>query len=124
MIERYSLNNANSCKDGIKSLSSFQCIYPSHSNFRYTDPFIAFCSKYCSKYSAKFHSHNYRMRQKCKAETKTLQLTKTSKLSDETLQPIEIFKLSDETYKLTIETLHVVDTLAELYQRAFTVDVS
>ena len=30
---------------------------------------LGFCSKYCSKYSAKFHSHNYQMRQKHKAET-------------------------------------------------------
>ena len=52
-----------------------------------TDGGSGFCSKNCSKYSAKFHSHNYRMRQKRKAETEALQSAKTSELSDETLQP-------------------------------------
>ncbi|CAB5203602.1 hypothetical protein RhiirA5_445084 [Rhizophagus irregularis] len=52
-----------------------------------TDTDSGFCSKYCSKYSAKFHSHNYQMRQKRKAETEALQPAKTSELSDETLQP-------------------------------------
>src|ERR1044072_1387062 len=40
MKERYLLNIGNSCKGGIKSLSSFQCIYPPSSNLRYTGPFI------------------------------------------------------------------------------------
>src|ERR1041384_112006 len=52
-----------------------------------TDTDLGFCSKYCSKYSAKFHSHNYRMRQKRKTETEALQPAKPSELSDETLQP-------------------------------------
>ena len=52
-----------------------------------TDADLGYCSKNCSKYSAKFHSHNYRMRQKRKAETEALQPAKTSELSDETLQP-------------------------------------
>jgi hypothetical protein len=38
-----------------------------------TDADLGYCSKYCSKYSAKFNSHNYRMRQKRKAEAETLQ---------------------------------------------------
>ncbi|RGB21298.1 hypothetical protein C1646_778436 [Rhizophagus diaphanus] len=50
-----------------------------------TDADLGYCSKNCSKYSAKFHSHNYQMRQKHKAEA--LQTAKTSELSDETLQP-------------------------------------
>src|SRR5688500_2059703 len=36
MKERYLLNIGNSCKGGIKSLSSLQCIYPLSSNLRYT----------------------------------------------------------------------------------------
>src|ERR1044071_6075337 len=52
-----------------------------------TDGGSGFCSKNCSKYSAKFHSYNYRMRQKRKAKTEALQFAKTSELSDETLQP-------------------------------------
>src|SRR5438876_3913820 len=40
MKERYLLNIGNSCKGGIKSLSSFQCIYPSCKNLRYTGPII------------------------------------------------------------------------------------
>src|ERR1043166_1085282 len=39
----------------------------------HTDADLGYCSKNCSKYSAKFHSHNYRMRQKRKAETEALQ---------------------------------------------------
>jgi hypothetical protein len=54
-----------------------------------TDADSGYCSKYCSKYSAKFNSHNYRMRQKYKAETEALQPAKTSELSDETLQPAQ-----------------------------------
>src|ERR1043165_9483020 len=53
----------------------------------HTDADLGYCSKNCSKYYAKFHSHNYRMRQKRKAETEALQPAKTSELSDETLQP-------------------------------------
>jgi hypothetical protein len=82
----------------MKKFPCLGCEYP-------TDTDSGFCSKYCSKYSAKFHLHNYRMRQKCKAETEALQPAKTSELLDETLQPIKTFELSDETYKLTIETL-------------------
>jgi hypothetical protein len=51
------------------------------------DTGTGYCAKFCSKYSAKFHSNNYRMRQKYKAETEALQPAKTSELSDETLQP-------------------------------------
>ena len=40
MKERYLLNIGNSCKGGIKSLSSLQCIYPPSSNLRYTGSFI------------------------------------------------------------------------------------
>ena len=36
----------------------------------HTDADLGYCSKNCSKYSAKFHSHNYRMRQKRKAEAR------------------------------------------------------
>src|SRR6266498_1549121 len=40
MKERYLLNIGNSCKGGIKSLSSLKCIYLLSSNLRYTGPFI------------------------------------------------------------------------------------
>jgi hypothetical protein len=53
------------------------------------DTGTGYCAKFCSKYSAKFHSHNYRMRQKYKAETEALQPAKTSELSDGTLQPAQ-----------------------------------
>jgi hypothetical protein len=53
------------------------------------DTGTGYCAKFCSKYSAKFHSHNYRMRQKYKAETEALQPAKTSELSVETLQPAQ-----------------------------------
>ncbi|PKK72700.1 hypothetical protein RhiirC2_710192 [Rhizophagus irregularis] len=53
------------------------------------DTGTGYCAKFCSKYSAKFHSHNYRMRQKYKAETEALQPAKTSELLDETLQPAQ-----------------------------------
>jgi hypothetical protein len=58
-----------------------------------TDADSGYCSKYCSKYSAKFNSHNYRMRQKRKAEAEALQpgipKASISELNDgvRTLQP-------------------------------------
>ena len=64
-----------------------------------TDADSGFCFKYCSKYSAKFHSHNYRMRQKRKTKIEALQPAKTSELSDETLQPEVAYELSIEAYQ-------------------------
>ena len=51
----------------------------------------------CSKHSARFHSLNYRMRQKYGAEA--LQPAKTSELSDETLQPEVAYELSIEAHQ-------------------------
>jgi hypothetical protein len=51
----------------------------------------------CPKHSARFHSLNYRMRQKYGAET--LQPAKTSELSDETLQPAVTYELSIEAHQ-------------------------
>ncbi|PKK58482.1 hypothetical protein RhiirC2_720492 [Rhizophagus irregularis] len=64
----------------MKKKPCLNCNFPADTGTEY-------CAKFCSKYSAKFHSHNYRMRQKYKAETEALQSAKTSELSDETLQP-------------------------------------
>ncbi|GBB90182.1 hypothetical protein RclHR1_17070001 [Rhizophagus clarus] len=49
-----------------------------------TDADLGYCSKNCSKYSAKFHSHNYQMRQKRKAEACQLRIPEAP-----------IFELSD-----------------------------
>src|SRR3954447_128591 len=51
----------------------------------------------CPKHSARFHSLNYRMRQKYGAEA--LQPAKTSELSDEALQPAVGYELSIEGHQ-------------------------
>src|SRR5947207_12332956 len=51
----------------------------------------------CPKHLARFHSLNYRMRQKYGAEA--LQPAKTSELSDETLQPEVVYELSIEAHQ-------------------------
>ena len=58
------------------------CVFPTDANLGY-----------CHDHSASIYSHNYQMRQKQKAEAKTLQLTKISELSVEGEQKILFYPL-------------------------------